>query len=429
MNPFVLSLSKHERILGLRQAQAERNCYSIRAESIEKIGKWLVWGLCAALSACVAPPKPPAAPPAPPPQAVAPPTPLFAVSKWEMLPEWQSLALAPSWAAFQQSCRAAKARPRLQAACARAEKLGAEPSGADGSAALRAFYEEWFIPYQVFNADGSDQGTITGYYEPKLYGNRTQTPRFRYPVYAAPDDLLQIDMGEAYPQLKDLRLRGRLHGKRVIPYYSRAEIDAGSNPFAGRELFWVENAVELFFLQIQGSGRIELPDGSLVKIGYADQNGHPYISIGRKLVEAGELKLEEASMQGIKAWAEQHPDKLGALLAQNPSYVFFRELPNGLSAALGALGVPLTGEYSLAVDPRTIPLGLPVYLATTYPNDSAPLNRLMLAQDTGGAIKGAVRADFFWGFGERAAALAGRMKQPGRMWVLFPKGGEPALAF
>jgi membrane-bound lytic murein transglycosylase A len=132
-------------------------------------------------------------------------------------------------------------------------------------------------------------------------------------------------------------------------------------------------------------------------------------------------------MQGIKQWAEQNPAKLDALLAQNPSYVFFRELPNGLSAPLGALGVPLTEAYSLAVDARTIPLGAPVFLATTYPNSAEPLNRLMLAQDTGGAIRGAVRADFFWGFGELAGAQAGRMKQTGQMWVLFPKAAEPPL--
>ncbi|MBI5658920.1 MAG: MltA domain-containing protein [Nitrosomonadales bacterium] len=385
---------------------------------------------CALLAACAAPPKPPIAPPpAVMPPAVALPAPVFAVSKWEMLPGWQALDLAPSWPALLQSCRVLKAKPHWQAACAGAENLGAGQPGASDSASLRAFYEEWFTPYQVFNPDGSDRGTITGYYEPRLYGSRARNARFRYPLYAAPDDLLQIDLGEAYPQLKDLRLRGRLQGKRVVPYYSRAEIDGGNNSLRGRELFWVDSAVELFFLQIQGSGRIELPDGSLIKVGYADQNGHPYVSVGRKLVETGELKLEEASMQGIKAWAERHPAKLAALLAQNPSYVFFRELPGGLAAPLGALGVPLTGEYSLAVDPRTIPLGAPVFLATTYPNDSAPLNRLMLAQDTGGAIKGAVRADFFWGFGAAAAEQAGKMKQQGRMWVLFPKGGEPALTY
>jgi membrane-bound lytic murein transglycosylase A len=381
--------------------------------------KWLALGLSLLLAACAAPPKLPVvvAPP-----VVAPPVAPFAIGKWEMLPDWQTLDLAPTWPAFLQSCLALKTKPNWQAICSHAEQMDVNTS-----AALRAFYEEWFNPYQVLNPDGSDLGMITGYYEPLLKGSRFKTEFFRYPLYAAPDDLLQIDLGEVYPQLKDLRLRGRVQGKRVVPYYSRADIEAGTNSFVGRELFWVDNAIELFFLQIQGSGRIELPDGKLVKVGYAEQNGYPYVSIGKKLVEMGELKLEEVSMQGIKTWAEQHPDKLSALLAQNPSYVFFRELSDSLSAPLGALGVPLTNEYSLAVDARTIPLGAPVFLSTTKPNSVEPLNRLMLAQDTGGAIRGAVRADFFWGFGEAAAAQAGRMKQPGRMWVLFPKGGEPTL--
>lgn len=370
------------------------------------------------LAACAAPPTPPVV--APP--AVVPPVAVFAVSKWEMLPDWQTNDLSSSWTAFLQSCRALKNKAKWQAVCAAAERL--EQTDND---VLRRFFEEGFTPYQVFNPDGSSQGLITGYYEPKLAGSRVKTERFRYPLYAVPDDLLSIDLSEVYPQLKDLRLRGRLQGRRVVPYYNRAEIDDGKAVLQGRELFWVDNAVELFFLQIQGSGRIELPDGSLVKVGYAEQNGHPYVSIGRKLIEMGELKPEEASMQGIKGWAEQHPERLNALLAQNPSYVFFRELPNGLSAPLGALGVPLTDAYSIAVDARTIPLGAPVFLATTYPNTAEPLNRLMLAQDTGGAIKGAVRADFFWGFGEQAAAQAGRMKQSGQMWVLFPKGAEPVL--
>ncbi len=386
----------------------------------EANNKWLALGLSVLLAACAAPSTPPVAQP---PQAgVQLPAPPYAVSKWEMLPDWQTLDLAPSWPALLQSCRVLKNKPNWQEICARAEQLGTEDS-----AVLRTFYEEWFTPYQVFNPDGSEQGMITGYYEPLLKGSRVKTQRFRYPLYAAPDDLLTIDLGKAYPQLKDLRLRGRLQGKRVVPYYSRAEIDGGTGAFKGRELYWVENEVELFFLQIQGSGRIELADGAQIKVGYAEQNGHPYVSIGRKLIEMGELKLEEASMQGIKAWAKKNPNKLTALLDQNPSYVFFRELPEGFSAPLGALGVPLTNEYSIAVDPRTIPLGAPVFLATTYPNDSAPLNRLMLAQDTGGAIKGAVRADFFWGFGELAGMQAGKMKQQGRLWVLFPKGGEPVL--
>lgn len=379
-----------------------------------------------ALSACQAPREPVPPAPVPKPSAMLPPqmapAPSFMVSKWEMLPDWTTHDLGPSWAALQQSCRALAQRPAWQPVCAAAAQVDRN----DG-AALRGFYENWFTPYQLFNADGSEQGLITGYYEPLLKGSRKRSERFRYPLYASPDDLLEIDLSEVYPQLKGMRLRGRLQGKKIVPYYNRGEIDAGIPSLKGRELFWVENAVELFFLQIQGSGRIELEDGRQIKVGYADQNGHPYVSAGKKLIEMGALKPEEASMQGIKQWAEANPDKLPALLAQNPSYVFFRELPESLSGPLGALGVPLTNEYSIAVDPRTVPLGVPVFLSTTLPNSAEPLNRLMFAQDTGGAIKGAVRADFFWGFGEAAGQQAGRMKQPGRMWVLFPRGAEPVL--
>ncbi|HEY0664459.1 MAG TPA: murein transglycosylase A [Gallionella sp.] len=356
------------------------------------------------------------------PPADTSPYPPFAVSKWEMLPDWQTIDLQPAWAAFWQSCTALKNKPGWQPICSRANDLGQPDNDA-----LRAFFEEGFTPYQVFNPDGTSQGLITGYYEPKLYGSRVKTKRFRYPLYSMPEDLLTIELGEVYPQLKDLRLRGRLQGNRVVPYYSRAEIDKGMAPLEGHVLYWVDNAIDLFFLQIQGSGRIQLPDGSMVKIGYANQNGHPYTSLGKKLAEIGAFTLEESSMQNIKLWAEKNPDKLDKMLAQNPSYVFFRELPATLGAPLGALGVPLTDEYSMAVDPRTIPLGAPVFLSTTYPNTNEPLNRLMLAQDTGGAIRGAVRGDFFWGFGEQAGTQAGRMKQSGQMWVLFPKGAEPAL--
>lgn len=372
------------------------------------------------LAACTTPPVvvPPVAVPTVP--TIVTPAPLFAVSKWEMLPDWQKLDLKASMTAFRQGCHALKNKPDWQAICGRADALVNPDNNA-----LRQFFEEQFTPYQVFNPDGTDHGLITGYYEPRLSGSSSKTARFKYPLYAAPDDLLTIDLTEVYPQLKDLRLRGRIEGKRIVPYFSRAGIDEGRAQ--ARVLFWVENAVDLFFLQIQGSGRIELPDGRLIKVGYADQNGHPYVSVGKKLIEMGELKAEQASMQGIKRWAEQNPAKLSALLEQNPSYVFFRELPDSLSAPLGALGVPLTEQYSIAIDPRSIPLGAPVFLSTTYPNTAEPLNRLMLAQDTGGAIRGAVRADFFWGFGDQAGAQAGRMKQRGQMWVLFPKGAEPSL--
>lgn len=334
---------------------------------------------------------------------------------------WQDDSVSEAWTAFLQSCSTLGGRSAWRAVCNDARAM---PAPDDASA--RAFFEQRFQPYQATQEDGKTDGLVTGYYEPLLKGDRQRSERARFPLYAAPDDLVTVELAGVYPELKNLRLRGRLVGNRLVPYPTRGEIEAAAaggngNGFKGTPLAWAEDPVELFFLQIQGSGRIELPDGSQLRVGYADQNGHPYQSIGKLLVERGELKLEQTSMQGIKAWGARHPDKLPQLLASNPSFVFFRELPNDLPGPLGALGVPLTGGRSIAVDPRFIPLGAPVFLATTQPNSPLPLNRLVLAQDAGSAIRGGVRADLFWGFGSEAGERAGRMKQRGRMWVLLPK--------
>ncbi|MEO7727841.1 MAG: murein transglycosylase A [Burkholderiales bacterium] len=336
---------------------------------------------------------------------------------WDAISGWREDNPQLAWSAFLTSCGALKSQGAWQSVCSVAASLG-EPS----RETLFRFFESSFTPYQVVNADGTDSGLVTGYYEPLLHGSRKRSNRYRVPVYGVPDDLLVIDLASVYPDLKNMRLRGRLDGKRVLPYFSRAEIDAGTAPVTGKELVWVEDTVELFFLQIQGSGRVRLDNKETIALGYAEQNGHPYRSIGRLLVDRGDLPLEKASMQGIKAWGRQNPDKLQELLNYNASYVFFREMPPGLPGPLGALGVPLTARRSIAVDARYVPLGAPVFLATTMPNSREPLNRLMLAQDTGGAIRGAVRADFFWGFGDEATAYAGRMRQSGRMWVLLPNG-------
>jgi len=308
---------------------------------------------------------------------------------------WQDDSAGEAWTAFLRSCATLGKRTAWQAVCADAAAM---PPPDD--AAARTFFEQRFQPYQASQEDGSTEGMITGYYEPLLKGDRVRSARARFPLYAAPDDLITVDLASVYPELKNLRLRGRLAGNKLVPYPTRKEIEAANgNGFKGKPIAWAEDPVELFFLQIQGSGRIELPDGSHLRVGYADQNGHPYQSIGKLLVERGELKLEQASMQGIKDWGAKNPDKLPELLASNPSFVFFRELPDGLPG----------------------PLGAPVLLASTQPNSPLPLNRLVMAQDTGGAIRGGVRADFFWGFGNAAGELAGRMKQRGRMWVLLPK--------
>jgi membrane-bound lytic murein transglycosylase A len=351
---------------------------------------------------------------------------------WSALPGWGEDRVDEAWPALLVGCAALVAASATQSIwqtpCAAAN--GVDPVIVQS---VRAYFETHFIPYRVSAADGRDTGMVTGYYEPLLAGSRVRSSRFNVPLYAAPDDLLTIDLTELYPDLKDRRLRGRVDGKRVIPYWRRTDIENGKAPVTGKELVFVEDPVEAFFLQIQGSGRVRLDDGSVIRVGYADQNGHPYRSVGRVLVERGELALERASMQGIREWGRRNPDKLASLLDENPSYVFFREVPApepGTLAAridgpFGSLGVPLLAERALAADPRSIPLGAPVFLATTYPLSTRPLQRLMLAQDTGGAIRGAVRADFFWGFGEKAGREAGRMRQDGRMWLLWPKDAPP----
>ncbi|MDR2838040.1 MAG: murein transglycosylase A [Azonexus sp.] len=337
---------------------------------------------------------------------------------WSELPGWRDDDVAAAWPAFLQSCRGLDGRAHggdWKRVCELAREAGKRP---DFDA--RSFFESHLQPYAIIAADGSDSGPVTGYYEPLLRGSRKKTRGFAQPVLGAPDDLLTIDLAALYPELKDKRVRGRLEGKRVVPYWTRGEIASRIDAIPAPTLLYVDDAVELFFLQVQGSGRVRLADGSLVRLNYADQNGHPYQSIGRLLIARGELKAEEASMQGIQAWARANPGRLEELLNNNPSYVFFRELPDSRDGPIGALGVPLTPERSIAIDPRSVPLGAPVFLSTTRPNSSQPLNRLMLAQDTGGAIRGAVRADFFWGFGKAAGEQAGRMKQSGRMWLLWP---------
>ena len=342
-------------------------------------------------------------------------------TQWDALANFGSDDPTDALTAFLQSCSMLLTKPEWIDVCTSASRLSAK-SGAEN---IRQFFRDNFDPYRVVNADESETGTVTGYYEPLLRGSRVKTAEFKYPLYAQPQDLITVDLSEVYPDLKFRRLRGRVVGNKLVPYLDRGEIDGKASPLRGLEIAWVDNPVELFFLEIQGSGQIQLPDGSRMRVGYADQNGHPFRSVAGQLIRRGEIKAERASMQGIKEWAKKNPRKVTQFLNTNPSFVFFKELPGDLSGPIGTLGVPLTAERSIAVDQRVIPLGVPVYLSTTYPGSKQELNRLMVAQDTGGAIYGAVRADFYWGFGDDAGAQAGRMKQRGRMWVLLPKGYDP----
>jgi len=357
----------------------------------------------------VAVPQP--SPPKPEPAALMTPTTFGA------LPGWQQDDLREAWPAFIGSCKVLVRKDGWTAPCTAAATV----NPADG-AAIRGFFETWFVPNQVRAADGADSGLITGYYEPMLHGARQRGGAFQTPLYRVPDDLLTIDLGSVYPELKNMRLRGRLVGKKVVPYTTRADIARAD--IDGQQLLWVDDAVEAFFLEVQGSGRVRLADtGETVRLAYAEQNGHPYKAIGRWLVEQGELTVAQATAQGIKAWIAAHPTRRQELFNVNPSYIFFKEerLPDPSIGPKGALGVPLTPARSVAIDPQFLPLGAPVWLATTRAGSEVPLQRLMMGQDTGGAIRGAVRADFFYGFGSAAAESAGRMKQRGQVWVLLPK--------
>jgi membrane-bound lytic murein transglycosylase A len=387
------------------------------------------------LAACTVAPQQPPAPPvampppvgpvAVPPEAPKPPpAPLMTPTTFSALPGWQQDDLREAWTAFMASCRALGAKADWKSACAAAPLVDARDANA-----VRQYFETWFVPNMIRSEDGADTGLITGYYEPMLHGSRKRGGAYQTPLYKVPDDLLTIELGNVYPNLKNMRLRGRLVGKKVVPYSTRAEIDRANLP--GKELVWVDDPVEAFFLEVQGSGRVQLDDaGETVRIAYADQNGHPYKAIGRWLVEQGELTVEQASAQGIKAWIAAHPERRQELFNVNPSYVFFREerLPDPGVGPKGALGVPLTPARSVAIDPKFLPLGAPLFLATTEAGSDVPMRRLMMAQDTGGAIRGAVRADFFYGFGGNAADKAGLMKQQGRIWVLMPKAAPMQAA-
>lgn len=392
--------------------------------------------LAAVLAACQTPapaPAPPAPAPVPPASTPTPPQRAsFTPAQWSDLPGFAQDDLAATWPAFLVGCRALARRTGYDALWKAPCTAAATVDGTSG-AAVRSFFMTHFSPYRVAVAGGSDVGLVTGYYEPLLSGSRTARGDYRIPLFGTPDDLLVVDLSALYPELKDKRVRGRVDGRRVVPYPSRGEIERNPAAMPARPLAFVADPVEAFFLEIQGSGRIALDDGSVMRLNYADQNGHPYRSVAAVLIERGELTRERASMQAIRSWVQANPDKMRELLDQNPSYVFFREVPappaGSLDAAIdgpqGSLGVPLLAERTIAVDARFIPLGTPVFLATTRPLSNTPLERLTMAQDTGGAIRGSVRADYFWGFGDEPGRQAGRMKQDGSLWLLWPRGRTP----
>ncbi len=358
----------------------------------------------------------------------------FQPARWRDLPGWRDDRLEDYWPAFIASCTRLSARSEWREVCAAAGALH-DPSPDEA----RAFLEQRLVPWQMLRRRGRHieaQGLITGYYEPLLEGSRVRTERYPVPLYGPPADLLDVELGTLYPELAGRRVRARLVGRKVVPYYTRAELEA--DPPEGDAVAWVADPFDAFLLQVQGSGRLRLPDGAVIRLQYADQNGQPYRAVGRYLTEHGEIAPGQATVPAIRAWLAAHPERTAEVLDSNPSVVFFTALPlvpaadGGEDAATGprgALGVALTAQRSVAVDARVVPLGAPLFLATTFPGTQLPLARAVLAQDTGGAIRGPVRADFFWGLGSAAGDLAGRMREPGRMWLLWPRGAPLAREF
>jgi membrane-bound lytic murein transglycosylase A len=290
------------------------------------------------------------------------------------------------------------------------------------TAAVRFFIENNFKVMEA-SAGGNTKGLFTGYYESTLNGSRTKHGPYQHPLLARPDDLVMVDLGEFREELKGQRIAGRVIGGSLKPFESREQIVSGKLKDA-KPIVWLDDPHDAFFVQVQGSGVVHLDDGSTMRVGYAGQNGHVYYAIGRELVKRGIYSKEDVSMESITRWMRENPAKADELMNTNKSYVFFTEMPDDGSGAgpQGGEGIKLTAQRSLAIDRSIIPYGFPVYLSADVSDLSGkPFKRLMMAQDTGGAIRGPVRGDVFWGAGAAAEAKAGPMKAQGRYWFLIPK--------
>jgi membrane-bound lytic murein transglycosylase A len=333
------------------------------------------------------------------------------------LPGWRQANLEASLASFQRGCAILLQKPDSTAMGG----VGYAGTVADWRAACaaaqgeaRRFFESGFTPYEV-----AGEALFTGYYEPQIKGRRTRGGAFQTPVYGLPDDLVRVDLGLFNSKLSGENISGKLEGHRLVPYATRAEINARGA--SGPVLFYTDDPIVFFFLQIQGSGRVTFEDGSTARIGYAGANGQPYTAIGRTLIADGSLKREDVSLQTIRAWLAAHPDRAQSVMETDKSYIFFQERPMG-DVALGSTGTlraALTPKASLAMDARLHALGAPFFVAADGPD---PLHGVLVAQDTGGAIRGAARGDIFFGFGDEAERRAGMMKAPGRLYLLLPNG-------
>lgn len=375
---------------------------------------------------------------------------VYRVMPFNQLPEWDNQPFVGALNQFLQSCDKLYRQPQWEHVCQKAMRANKSHSAA------RLFFEQNFTVWQMAD-NGKLGGTVTGYYIPVLSGDVKSTRKARFPIYGIPHDMINVALPahlrnskatvrirqegankgvidangtygadlSAFPiNERSSSLKGRFEGNQFVPYYTRAQINGGALNGKAPILAYADDPVELFFMHIQGSGHLKTPNGKIIHLGFADTNEHPFVGIARYMANKGYLPLAQGSMQGIKKWIAENPSKMAEVLGQNPRYVFFREL-EGSSGSLGALGVPLAGELSGAVDRRFVTLGAPIFVATVHPDTRKGLNRLIMAQDTGAAIKGGVRVDFFWGYGDAAGQTAGKMKETGYVWQLLPHGVLP----
>lgn len=365
--------------------------------------------------------------PAPPTPDAGPPA--LVEASFTDIPGWSADTVADGLRAFRVVCRrfarqsadkpVSPAWPALGAAGEWSAACGDAPE-ADDPAAARRFLEDRFTVYAVGAPD--ETGLFTGYFEPEIDGARARGGRYQTPIYRVPDDLISVDLGLFAEKYEGQRILGRVEGQTFIPYFERSKVASGALDGRGLALAWLADPVDGFFLEIQGSGRIRLENGDIMRVGYAGKNGRAYRAIGRDLIERGAVRREDMSMQAIRDWLSKNPDDAQAVMNLNRSVVFFEERQG--PGPVGAAGTALTPGRSLAVDPAFVPLGGLVFLDIAHPDaetGAPPIQRLVAAEDVGGAIKGAIRGDLFWGSGDAAGAFAGRMISRGRYYLLRPK--------
>nr|WP_321265920.1 murein transglycosylase A [uncultured Sulfurimonas sp.] len=325
---------------------------------------------------------------------------------FNQLPNWENENYEEALKSFLNSCKSSRTQKIYKDLCQKASEVKD----------AKNFFQTFFNIYTI-ESNKDKEGLLTGYYEPTLNGSLIKKEPYIYPLFKEPNDLISVDLTSIYPDLKNYRLRGRIEGKKLVPYYTRA--NTKEEVIDAQVLCYTDSKIDRFFLEVQGSGRVNLDNNETMFIGFANQNGHKYSSIGKYLIDEDEIKRDDISLQSIRAWLKENPQRIDEVLHYNESVVFFQKRSK---AASGSLGLVLTPMRSVAIDRNYIPLGSMLFLDAKINNQN--INRIVMAEDTGGAIKGSLRADMFFGASKEAEISAGELKSPLKLWIFLPKDAE-----